>query len=255
MPKPFISLFHTNKKSSLYTITSKGLRQHHSALHAPPGTWLCRTCGSDCITSQARTHHERSCGQPSASGGDNENRTATAVGSKGGRQQHGPPGVVGKKKGSKNIQGGVGSEEKDPDGSIRVPGYRGVWVNQAGQHFVKIDGERLGGNDAGDTLYFDSVDEAAKKHDIVLKQKKPGENVEFNFKPDGSRVVYEDVTTSSTSGLGGGAASVVPALSVINIKVFSAIIYFRGPFDIFLSSNSFLIHSTGFTSRCKTPST
>jgi hypothetical protein len=41
-----------------------GLRQHVSALHAPPGTWLCRTCGVDCITSQARTHHERSCGQP-----------------------------------------------------------------------------------------------------------------------------------------------------------------------------------------------
>ena len=45
--------------------SEQGLRQHHSALHAPPGTWLCRTCGSDCITSQARTSHERSCGQPS----------------------------------------------------------------------------------------------------------------------------------------------------------------------------------------------
>lgn len=44
--------------------SEQGLRQHHSALHAPPGTWLCRTCGSDCVTSQARTHHERSCGQP-----------------------------------------------------------------------------------------------------------------------------------------------------------------------------------------------
>jgi hypothetical protein len=40
-----------------------GLRQHLSAQHAPPGTWLCRTCFSDCITSQARTHHERTCGQ------------------------------------------------------------------------------------------------------------------------------------------------------------------------------------------------
>jgi hypothetical protein len=44
--------------------SEQGLRQHISALHAPPGTWLCRTCGSDCITSQARTHHERSCGIP-----------------------------------------------------------------------------------------------------------------------------------------------------------------------------------------------
>jgi hypothetical protein len=46
--------------------SEQGLRQHVSALHAPPGTWLCRTCGSDCITSQARTHHERSCGQPAS---------------------------------------------------------------------------------------------------------------------------------------------------------------------------------------------
>lgn len=43
--------------------SEQGLRQHHSALHAPPGTWLCRTCSTDCVTSQARTHHERSCGQ------------------------------------------------------------------------------------------------------------------------------------------------------------------------------------------------
>lgn len=45
--------------------SEQGLRQHISAQHAPPGTWLCRTCGADCITSQARTHHERLCGQPS----------------------------------------------------------------------------------------------------------------------------------------------------------------------------------------------
>lgn len=45
--------------------SEQGLRQHMAALHAPPGTWLCRTCGGDCGTSQARTHHERSCGQPS----------------------------------------------------------------------------------------------------------------------------------------------------------------------------------------------
>ena len=41
-----------------------GLRQHIAAHHAPAGTWLCRTCSSDCVTSQARTHHERTCGQP-----------------------------------------------------------------------------------------------------------------------------------------------------------------------------------------------
>jgi hypothetical protein len=44
--------------------SEQGLRQHMAAMHAPPGTWLCRTCGIDCGTSPARTHHERTCGQP-----------------------------------------------------------------------------------------------------------------------------------------------------------------------------------------------
>ena len=112
-----------------------------------------------------------------------------------------------------------GRIEKDEDGSIRVPGYRGVGVNQAGKYFVKIKKKRLQDEAAGDTMYFDNVDEAAKKHDAILKETSSGKNVELNFKEDGSRIVYEDVTTSSTSGLGGSAASVVPALSVINIKV------------------------------------
>ena len=110
------------------------------------------------------------------------------------------------------------SEEKDPDGSIRVSGYRGVWVNQAGKHFVKINGERLK-DENGKELLFPGVEEAAKKHDEYLKSTNPKGKVEYNYKPDGSRVVYEDVSTSSTTGIGGGAASVVPALSVINIKV------------------------------------
>ena len=127
-------------------------------------------------------------------------------------------GVVGKKNKSKNQQASS-PEEKDEDGSIRVPGYRGVWVNTSGKYFVKINKKRLQDDAASDTLYFDNTDEAAKKHDAILKKKSSGKNVELNFKEDGSRIVYEDVTTSSTSGLGGSAASVVPALSVINIKV------------------------------------
>jgi hypothetical protein len=155
--------------------------------------------------------------------GDNPNATgAPSVGVQGsgkpGRQQHGPAGVVGKKKGPKMAQaGGSGSDEKDTDGSFRVPGYRGVWINQAGKHFVKISGERLSKDD--EVLYFDNIDEAAKKHDAVHKAKKNTGKVELNFKDDGSRIIYEDVATSSTTGLGGSASSVVPALSVINIKV------------------------------------
>lgn len=40
-----------------------GLRQHLLAQHAPSGTWKCRKCSIDCITSQTRTHHEKLCGQ------------------------------------------------------------------------------------------------------------------------------------------------------------------------------------------------
>jgi hypothetical protein len=42
----------------------QSLRQHIVAFHAPAGTWLCRSCGIDCVTSQARAHHERSCSVP-----------------------------------------------------------------------------------------------------------------------------------------------------------------------------------------------
>ena len=69
-------------------------------------------------------------------------------------------------------------------------------------------------------VFFDSVDDAARKYDeLTKKNKKKNQKVELNFKPNGTRIVYEDITPASTSGLGGSAASVVPALSVINIKV------------------------------------
>jgi galactokinase/mevalonate kinase-like predicted kinase len=110
--------------------------------------------------------------------------------------------------------------EKDPDGSLRVPGYRGVWVSKEGKHFIKIDGQRFkrSENDK-DIEFFDSIDDAAKKHDEVIRKGMKSPKAEFNFKPDGSKIVYEDITPASTSGLGGSASNVVPALSVINIKV------------------------------------
>ena len=106
--------------------SEQGLRQHISAQHAPPGTWLCRTCGSDCITSQARTHHERTCGQTTGPSSDSAAGATPTVG-QGGNSKSG----TGKKKAQKRTtttqQGGVPSEEKDSDGSLRVPGYKGVW--------------------------------------------------------------------------------------------------------------------------------
>ena len=200
--------------------SEQGLRQHISAMHAPPGTWLCRTCSTDCATSQARTHHERSCGLPAVGTveGDNASGTGGATPTVG--QGAAPKSGSGKKKGGRSgssQQGPTGAEEKDPDGSFRVPGYRGVWINKAGKHFLKINGRRLA--ESKGALLFDSVDEAAKMYDeMVLKNEKKGEKVELNFKPDGARIVYEDITPATASGLGGSAANVVPALSVINIK-------------------------------------
>lgn len=205
--------------------SEQGLRQHVSALHAPPGTWLCRTCSMDCVTSQARTHHERSCGQPlSTVDGDPPlfaGGTTPNVG-----QGGGPKSGVGKKKGGRPSGaqvGGTSSDEKDADGSLRVPGYRGVWINAVGKHFIKIDGERYKNNLSVEIL-FDNVDDAAKKYDEIVRQQKKesgkkNQKVELNFKPDGTRIIYEVITPATTSGLGGSASNVVPALSVINIKV------------------------------------
>ena len=89
--------------------------------------------------------------------------SASGQSGRGGRLQN-LSGTVGKKKGGKGVQSNTSANEKDPDGSIRLPGYRGVWVNQAGKHFVKVDGTRISG-DNSNVIYFDTADEAAKKHD------------------------------------------------------------------------------------------
>jgi hypothetical protein len=202
--------------------SEQGLRQHVSALHAPPGTWLCRTCGVDCLTSHSRTHHERSCGVPGQGSlilGEPGSGNVGATPTVGQGSTAGKSGVGKKKPGrSSSSQQASTAEEKDADGSFRVPGYRGVWVNQAGKHFVKIDGTRLNREGTEALWLFDNIDDAARKHDEVREKEKKGK-LELNFKADGSRIVYEDITPASTSGLGGSATTVVPALSIINIKV------------------------------------
>ncbi len=99
-----------------------------------------------------------------------------------------------------------------------------------GKHFIKIDGEsildeKFASNEDGDTLMvFDTAEEAAKKFDEIITGRGKAHDTEMNFKTDGSRIVYEDSAAGASAGrgvemLGGGANSVVPALSVINIKV------------------------------------
>lgn len=146
-----------------------------------------------------------------------------------GAKQNGPVGKVGKKAKKPGSAAGAVGPEKDSDGSFRVPGYRGVWVNPAGKHFVKINGKRLlkgvdGEYDEGGVLFFDSIDLAAKKHDDVALARGIEKAEGLNFNEDGSRITYEENTPAAAAGrglemLGGGSSSVVPALSVINIKV------------------------------------
>lgn len=200
--------------------SEQGLRQHQAAQHSPPGTWLCRTCGSDCGTSQARTHHERSCGQPIGSVDDGSPPEGEGKVSK--AKQHGPVGVVGKK--TKGGKVSASAKDKDPDGSFRVPGYRGVWVNPAGKHFVKIRGKSLTDGNSEDVVLLDSVELAARMHDDVINASADDNEVQLNFMANGTRIPYEENSTAALAAergvemLGGGSSSVVPALSIINIK-------------------------------------
>jgi hypothetical protein len=132
-------------------------------------------------------------------------------------------GGVGKKKSNRVVSQSATSllpDEKDADGSLRVPGYRGVWVTKDGRHFVRrLDGSVYKAD--GNAVFFDSIDDAAKRYDDMISHevKKNQQTVELNYRADGSRYVYDDIALSSTSGLGGSASNAVPALSVINIKV------------------------------------
>ncbi|KAG7363982.1 hypothetical protein IV203_037184 [Nitzschia inconspicua] len=192
--------------------SEQGLRQHHSTMHALPGTWLCRICGADCVTSQARTHHERTCGQPKFKPTDEGPPPAAGKATKG-KEQEGSS-LVGTKKGFDKVA--LGKDLKDSDGSTRVLSYRGVWMDPAGKYFIKIEGKKF--SDGSTAVTFDSVDEAARKYDAILKNRSPEGRFEYNFKPDGCRIVYEESSTSSTTGFGGNLDNVVPALSVINIR-------------------------------------
>ena len=221
--------------------SEQGLRQHMAALHAPPGTWLCRSCGGDCGTSQARTHHERYCGQnqqnqltPSSQQQTTTNPHCGSIPTVGQGTTSG--GISNSTSNSSNNN----NNAADVDGSIRVPGYRGVWVNPTGKHFIKIQNKPLTVEDyytyypnkadkssttnCNGRWLLKSADEAAKYHDDICKKKGlSGDKVELNYKSDGkTRKVYEDTMTAHPGRglemLGGGASSVVPALSVINIK-------------------------------------
>jgi hypothetical protein len=155
------------------------------------------------VTSQARTHHERTCGQPKFKPSDDKPPPASGPASKGKAQQGLSSG--GAKQGvDKTVPA---KEEKDSDGSTRVFSYRGVWMDPKGKYFVKIGGERFTERSA--TVFFDNVDKAAKKYDAVMKEKqKSGGNNEYNFKSDGTRIIYEESPSASSTGFGGNLDNV-----------------------------------------------
>ena len=112
-------------------------------------------------------------------------------------------GQVKKKKGSGNANGSV-TEEKDENGCVRVLGYVGIFVDPKGKHFVKIEGKPLRGKGEeeteGNTIFFDTVEDAARRHDDELK-KVAGNNqvgLKLNFKADGSRIIYDKTTTTAS---------------------------------------------------------
>jgi hypothetical protein len=182
--------------------SEQGLRQHHSTMHASPGTWLCRICGADCVTSLARTHHERTCGQPKFKQSEDGPPPAAGKTTKK-KEQHGSSSNSIKKGAEKT---NTGQEEKDSDGSARVPSYRGVWMDPNGKYFVKVQGERL--TEASSVILFDTPDEAARKYDAEMKKSGSEAKVELNFKSDGTRNIYEGSSTSSTTGFGGNLDNV-----------------------------------------------
>ena len=118
--------------------------------------------------------------------------------------------TVGQASKKKKLSAGAGkghsNEGKDENGCIRVPGFSGVWVNPKGKHFVKIDDKPLmRTHDAGKTAtdesihLFDNIEEAARMYDIVVKQEgdEKKKDIKLNFKPDGSRIVYDTTSTAA----------------------------------------------------------
>ncbi len=108
-----------------------------------------------------------------------------------------------KKQRGTSISTRMPSKVKDDAGNFQVPTYRGVWVTPKGSYFVKINGEVImEENEASATesspkyLRFAKSDEAAIFHDQTKKYR--NDSSDLNFKPDGSRIIYDELTNSST---------------------------------------------------------
>lgn len=195
-----------------------GLKQHILSSHAHSGSWLCRSCGGDCGTSQARTHHERSCRVPRTFCLQSSVVNDGATGAGRGGKQPSKHEVFDK---SENQP--VGNSQ----GITRVAGYTGVWVLANGKYVVKVNGELIDKeSDVNTPLLFDTAEAAAKKFDQVVTESGTRPRPRLNYRPDGSRIVSadgiksEDYLDETVKGdpVDGKTTIVAPDLSVIDIK-------------------------------------
>jgi hypothetical protein len=118
----------------------------------------------------------------------------------------GIPAVGQNAKKKQNKPNPIPMEYKDQAGNLQVSTYQGVWVTPNGKFFAKLDeplkkdGKITSIDSATVLSFFDSADEAAKLYDEIKQQKK--EYSDLNFKPDGTRIVYDEVTNLASSGRG-----------------------------------------------------
>ena len=78
-------------------------------------------------------HHEQTCGTAPLVGEGKQGATGGGIPTIG-------QGISSMMSGNQCMVGVEGDTPKDDDGSFHIPGYRDMWVNPAGKHFVKING-------------------------------------------------------------------------------------------------------------------
>jgi len=135
------------------------------------------------------------------------------------------PHTNGTKKDVASKDGKEEGREFDEDGSFKVPGFLGVWMNPAGQYFLKVNSTTLfeevhekKNPDGTKPLYFESPEGAACHYDSIVPA-----GAQRNYFSNGKRIVYQDkapvaVCGGKLKGSSAFSASVLSALSVINIK-------------------------------------
>jgi len=208
--------------------SEQGLKLHLASFHSSPGKWLCRNCGGDCGSSQARLTHEKTCNRA-------PRRVSIASPTEQSVQVDEQDDSSGSGKKKKRSAEGDESEEAN-----LVANYNGVWKLKHGikppfkKFFVKVAGKPVldvsSASVSKEILLFSTAEEAAKKYDQVLTGGGRG-NVDaglvnesdLNYNLDGSRNIhnkYDANVYGKASKENGGYDPdlIIPDLSIIDIK-------------------------------------